>query len=113
MKDSGYETQIIFYDLTDPRWLPDSPTCIGSKRKSMKLNKNKLLKFIRNAMLNLGYIEFDDSMISDANLFVKHKGYLFLTIGFTIHRTIMISLPAIITSQGHQIGLIVGEIFLI
>ena len=52
----------------------------------MKLNKNKLLKFIRNAMSNLGYIEFDDSMISDANLFVKPKGDLFLTIGFTIHR---------------------------
>lgn len=52
----------------------------------MKLNKNKLLKFIRNAMSNLGYIEFDDSMISDANLFVKPEGDLFLTIGFTIHR---------------------------
>ena len=32
MKDSGYETQIIFYDPTDPRWLPDSPTYIGPKR---------------------------------------------------------------------------------
>ena len=52
----------------------------------MKLNKNKLLKFIRNAMSNLGYVEFDDSMISDANLFVKPEGDLFLTIGFTIHR---------------------------
>lgn len=37
-------------------------------------------------MLNLGYIEFDDSMISDANLFVKESGNLFLTIGFSIHR---------------------------
>lgn len=37
-------------------------------------------------MLNLGYVEFDDSMISDANLFVKPEGDLFLTIGFTIHR---------------------------
>ncbi|MBE6235652.1 MAG: hypothetical protein E7112_05400 [Bacteroidales bacterium] len=52
----------------------------------MKLNKNKLLKFIRNAMSNLGYIEFDDNLISDANLFVKPEGDLFLTIGFTIHR---------------------------
>ena len=52
----------------------------------MKLNKIKLLKFIRDAMLNLGYIEFDDNMISDANLFVKPEGDLFLTIGFTIHR---------------------------
>ena len=37
-------------------------------------------------MSNLGYVEFDDSMISDANLFVKPEGDLFLTIGFTIHR---------------------------
>ena len=28
----GYETQIFFYDPTDPRWLPDSPTYIGPKR---------------------------------------------------------------------------------
>ena len=32
MKDNGYETQIIFYDPTDSRWLPDSPTYIGPKR---------------------------------------------------------------------------------
>lgn len=37
-------------------------------------------------MSSLGYVEFDDSMISDANLFVKPEGDLFLTIGFTIHR---------------------------
>ena len=52
----------------------------------MKLNKNKLLKFIRNAMSSLKYIEFEDSIISDANLFVKPEEDLFLTIGFTIHR---------------------------
>ena len=37
-------------------------------------------------MLELGYTEFQDCMISNANLFVKNEGNLFLTIGFTIHR---------------------------
>ena len=32
MKDNGYKTQNIFYDPTDSRWLPDSPTYIGPKR---------------------------------------------------------------------------------
>lgn len=32
MKDNGYKTQTIFYDPTDSRWLPDSPTYIGPKR---------------------------------------------------------------------------------
>lgn len=51
----------------------------------MKLNKKKLLAFIRGAMSELGYVEFDDPS-SDANLFVKEYGGLFLTIGFTISR---------------------------
>ena len=37
-------------------------------------------------MSSLKYIEFEDSIISDANLFVKPEEDLFLTIGFTIHR---------------------------
>ena len=32
MKDNDYKTQTIFYDPTDSRWLPDSPTYIGPKR---------------------------------------------------------------------------------
>ena len=32
MNDKGYKTQTIFYDPTDSRWLPDSPTYIGPKR---------------------------------------------------------------------------------
>ncbi len=52
----------------------------------MRLNKKRLLKFVRTVMINLGYIEFEDNQVSDANLFVKPQGELFLTIGFTIHR---------------------------
>lgn len=52
----------------------------------MKLNKKKLLAFVRGAMSELGYVEFDDNLISNANLFVKSIGDLYLTIGFTIHR---------------------------
>lgn len=37
-------------------------------------------------MLGLGYTEFQDCMVSNANLFVRKEGDLFLTIGFTIHR---------------------------
>lgn len=52
----------------------------------MNLCKKKLLGFIRDPLLNLGYTEFQDNLISDANLFVKMESDLFLTIGFTIHR---------------------------
>lgn len=51
-----------------------------------KLSKRTLLPFIRETMLKLGYTEFQDCMISNANLFVKSEGELFLTIGFIIHR---------------------------
>ena len=37
-------------------------------------------------MSELGYVEFEDVLMSDANLFVKTCGDLFLTIGFTISR---------------------------
>ena len=31
MRDNAYKTRVIFYDPTDSRWLPDSPTYIGPK----------------------------------------------------------------------------------
>lgn len=37
-------------------------------------------------MIELGYVEFEHTSVSDANIFVKNEGSLFLTIGFTIHR---------------------------
>lgn len=51
----------------------------------MKLNKRRLLLFIQKSMSDLGYVEFPDT-ISDADLFVKPIGELYLTVGFTIHR---------------------------
>ena len=32
MENNGYKTETIFYDPTDSRWLPGSPTYIGPKR---------------------------------------------------------------------------------
>ena len=52
----------------------------------MKLNKSKLLKFVRKSMIELGYVEFEHPEVSDANVFVKKEGELFLTLGFTISR---------------------------
>lgn len=52
----------------------------------MKLNKSKLLKFVRKSMAELGYVEFEHPDVSSANVFVKKEGELFLTLGFTIHR---------------------------
>lgn len=53
---------------------------------NMKLNKSKLLKFVRKSMAELGYVEFEHPDVSSANVFVKKEGELFLTLGFTIHR---------------------------
>lgn len=53
---------------------------------NMKLNKSKLLKFVRKSMIELGYVEFEHPEVSDANVFVKKEGELFLTLGFTISR---------------------------
>ena len=51
----------------------------------MKLNKKRLILFVEKSMFGLGYVEFPDTS-SDANLFVKPIGELFLTVGFTISR---------------------------
>ena len=32
MENNGYQTESIFYDPTDSRWLPGSPTYIGPQR---------------------------------------------------------------------------------
>lgn len=61
-------------------------TLARKDRNMIKLSKKTLLPFVRETMLELGYTEFQDCMISNANLFVKNEGNLFLTIGFTIHR---------------------------
>lgn len=61
-------------------------TLAPKDRNMKKVSKKTLLHFIRKTMSELGYTEFQDCMISNANLFVKNEGDLFLTIGFTIHR---------------------------